>query len=86
VALLDGLTERLLAALDALSAPHIPSPEEAAHLDSALQSLIAAYSLRGFEPGEEAVWNCHGASCAEGTWEIKLRRTDCDSGIDDTTE
>lgn len=44
----SGITERLLVALDSLTAPHIPSPEEARHLEAALFHLIAAFELRDF--------------------------------------
>jgi hypothetical protein len=72
----------LHAALDEMTAPYVPPPEEAEHLQAALVHLIAAFDRRDFEPGEEAVWNC-GSITVEGkhrgAWEIRLRQTDAHS-------
>jgi hypothetical protein len=68
--------------LDALTGPYIPPPYEVALLEAGLAKLIAAYELRDFEPGEEAVWNCGTITIAgehKGAWEIRLRQTDAPS-------
>lgn len=75
---LDETFDKLFTALDALTSPYVPPPEEVALLEKALVSLIAAYERRDFEPGEEAVWNCGSISIGgqdKGAWEIRLRRT-----------
>jgi hypothetical protein len=79
----NPIMEMLDRMLEELEKPHVPPPEEKAHLEAGLAHLIAAFDTRDFQPGEEAVWNCGSITIGgqhRGAWEIKLRQTDCDSG------